>query len=64
MDESKGQSLGSVFVKYHKGYILCEYMFSIVSCAEDFDAEVAAITDAILSTLVQSCLILRHRQLL
>jgi ribonuclease HI len=46
-DGSKGQSLGSVFVIYYKGNILCEHKFPIGFRAEVFDAEVAAITDAI-----------------
>jgi hypothetical protein len=46
-DGSKGQSLGSAFVIYYKGNIHCEHKFSIGSRAEVFDAEVAAITNAI-----------------
>jgi ribonuclease HI len=46
-DGSKGQSLGSAFVIYYKGNILCEHKFSIGSRAQVFDDEVAAITNAI-----------------
>jgi ribonuclease HI len=46
-DGSKGQSLGSAFVIYYKGNILCEHKFPIGSRAEVFDAEVTAITNAI-----------------
>jgi ribonuclease HI len=35
------------FVVYYKGNIHCEHKFSIGSRAEVFDAEIAAITDAI-----------------
>jgi hypothetical protein len=48
-DGSKGQSLGSAFVKYYKGNILCEHKFSIGS-----RAEVAAITNA--TTILPSTL--------
>jgi ribonuclease HI len=46
-DGSKGQSLGSAFIIYYKGNILCKHKFSIGSRAEVFNAEVAAITNAI-----------------
>jgi ribonuclease HI len=46
-DGSKGQSLGSAFVIYYKGNILCEHRFSTGSHAEISDAEVVAIANAI-----------------
>jgi hypothetical protein len=46
-DGSKGQSLGSAFVIYYEGNILCEHKSSIGSRAEVSDAEVSAITNAI-----------------